>query len=170
MVFRVVDYKTGKHSKENMIRSVIRGQKLQLPFYIIMAEYLLSKKLEGNLSGFLTELEKAYFTYVVQTDDKNGEGGIPEKIIAGSDWEEYGEQCLDAVKVFLEYIRKGIFPVSPFDDDQKCEWCEFAALCRRGNQPLRFRLENDKRLTKYREINSRTIKTKDKKREGASDT
>lgn len=159
MSFRIVDYKSGRFFKENLMRSAIRGQKLQLPFYIIMIEYLLSKEIEkGRITQDVIKLEEASFVYVAQNgEDKKGQRDVPEKIINASEWNEYGKQCWDTVKEFLLYIREGIFPVSPVTDGQKCEWCEFAAVCRRSNQPLRFRLEHDARLKKYHEIGSLTL-------------
>jgi ATP-dependent helicase/nuclease subunit B len=162
--FRVVDYKSGRFSKENIMRLAVRGQKLQLPFYIIMAEYLVSKEIgQGCVPGCRIELGTASFTYVTQTiEDKNGQKSTPEKVITAGDWKEYGEQCRDAVRGFLQYISKGIFPISPVEDSQKCEWCGFVTICRRGNQPLRFRLEHDARLKKYYEISNRSINRKSK--------
>jgi hypothetical protein len=65
---------------------------------------------------------------------------------------EWKEQYWETLKEFLRIIREGILPVSPAEDTQKCEWCDFATTCRRGHQPLRFRVEQDARLKKYREI------------------
>ncbi|MCC7212970.1 MAG: hypothetical protein IT451_14160, partial [Candidatus Brocadia sp.] len=64
---------------------------------------------------------------------------------------------------FLKIIRAGIFPVSPAEDTRKCEWCEFSTTCRRGNQPLRFRLGQDARLKKYREIINLNVRKKSNK-------
>ncbi|WKZ15926.1 MAG: exodeoxyribonuclease V subunit gamma [Candidatus Jettenia caeni] len=156
--FRIVDYKSGRFLKENLMRSVVRGQKLQIPFYIIMTEYMLSEEIEkGRIARNEIRLEEASFVYVAQNrEDKKGQKGVPEKVIDANDWNEYGKQCWDTVKEFLHYIREGIFPISPTSDNQKCEWCEFAAICRKSNQPLRFRLEHDVRLKKYHEIGSLT--------------
>jgi hypothetical protein len=85
-------------------------------------------------------------------DDKKGQKSIPKDTIKGDDWKACEKQCWETLEEFLQYIREGIFPISPTEDPQKCGWCEFAAACRRGNQPLRFRLEHDARLKKYREI------------------
>ncbi len=157
--FRIVDYKSGRFLKENLMRSVVRGQKLQIPFYIIMIEYMLSKEIEkGRIAQNEIRLEEASFVYVAQNrEDKKGQKGVPEKVIDADDWNEYGKQCWDTVKEFLHYIREGIFPISPTSDNQKCEWCEFAAICRKSNQPLRFRLEHDVRLKKYHEIGNLTV-------------
>ncbi|MCF6158072.1 MAG: hypothetical protein E3K32_05765 [wastewater metagenome] len=156
--FRVVDYKSGRFFKENIMRSAIRGQRLQLPFYIILAEYIVSKEGEkGRTLRSQIELEEASFTYIAQVvEGREGQKGVPEKVIKREDWKEHSEQCWGTVREFLHYIRNGIFPVTPLENTQKCEWCEFTAICRRGNQPLRFRLEHDVRLKKYHEIMNQT--------------
>lgn len=163
--FRVVDYKSGRFLKENIMRSAVRGQKLQLPFYIIMAEHMLSEEREqGHIPGDKIALEEASFTYIAQDiEDKKGQKDVPEKTIRGDEWKEYGEYCWDTIREFLHYIHKGVFPISPVVDSQKCDWCEFAGICRRSNQPLRFRLEHDARLRKYYEIGNRSTQRKSEK-------
>lgn len=162
--FRVIDYKSGKVLNENIVKSAIRGQKLQLPFYIIMAEHFLSEEIKkGRIPQSQMKLDEASFVYVAQDMENKEEGkGIPKETIKGNDWKDYTEQCGETLKEFLEYIRGGIFPISP-NEDKKCEWCEFATACRKGHQPLRFRLERDARLKKYREIINLNINKKSNK-------
>lgn len=152
--FRVIDYKSGKFFKENLVRSAIRGQKLQLPLYIVMAEHLLSEKMKkGCISQNQMRLESASFIYIAQSvENKKEQKGIPEISITGSDWKDCERQCWATLQRFFHYMRNGIFPISPAEGTQKCEWCEFSTVCRRGNQSLRFRLERDIRLKEYREI------------------
>ena len=163
--FRVIDYKSGKHSKENLLKLAIRGQKLQLPFYIVMAERLLSEEIKkGHIPQGQTSMEDASFVYIAQdTEDKKGQKRTPEKTIKDADWKDFQGQCWETVKEFLSYIRDGIFPISPTEDTQKCEWCEFATVCRKGHQPQKFRLEQDARLKKYREIGNLNISKKSNK-------
>jgi len=163
--FRVVDYKSGKYSKENLLKPAIRGQKLQLPFYIVMAERILSEEIKrGHIPQGKASMEDASFVYIAQDmEDKRGQKGVPEKTIKGKEWEDSQGQCWETVKEFLSYIREGIFPISPTEDAQKCEWCEFATVCRRGPQPQKFRLEQDARLKKYREIGNLNISKKSNK-------
>ena len=163
--YRVIDYKSGKYPKENLLKSAIRGQKLQLPFYIVMAERLLSEEIrKRRIRQGQTSLEDASFVYIAQDmEDKKGQKGVPEKAIKGKEWEDSQGQCWETVKEFLHYIREGIFPISPTENTQKCEWCEFVAACRRGHQPLKARLEQDARLKRYREIGNLGISKKSNK-------
>ena len=163
--FRVVDYKSGMPLKERPIKYAIRGQKLQLPLYIVMAERILSEEIKkGRIPQGQTSLEDASFVYIAQDmEDKKGQKVIPEKTIESVDWKEYQGQCWETVNEFLHYIREGMFLISPTEDTQKCEWCEFVTTCRRGHQPLRFRLEQDVRLKKYREIGNLNIRKKSNK-------
>ncbi len=157
--FRVMDYKSGRPLKDKPIKYAIRGQKLQLPFYIVMAERLLSEEIKkGHIPQGKASMEDASFVYIAQDmEDKKGQKGVPEKTIKGKEWEDSQGQCWETVKEFLSYIREGIFPISPTEDAQKCEWCEFSTVCRKGHQPLRVRLEQDARLKKYREISNLNI-------------
>ena len=160
--FRVIDYKSGKAPQENLLKSAIRGQKLQLPFYIVMAERLLSEEINRkHLHQGATKLEEAAFLYLLQnTDPGAGQEGILGKSIKGDEWEKIEKHFWETVKAFLHDIRNGIFPISPTEDLQKCAWCDFSTACRRGFQPLQFRLERDSRLEKYREIITKNIKWK----------
>lgn len=152
--FRVIDYKSGKFLKDNLLKSVIRGQRSQLPFYIIMAEHLLSEAIKkGRISKGQVELDEASLVYVGEAmEEKKGQVSPQKKTIDRTDWMACKEQYWETLREFLHIIREGIFPISPAEDTQRCEWCEFATTCRRGHQPLRFRLEQDERLKKYREI------------------
>jgi len=163
--YRVVDYKSGKPVRDKLMKCAVRGQKLQLPFYIVMAERLLTEEIRrGRIPQGNAGLENAAFVYIAQdAEDKKGQTVTPEKIIEGDEWRDLQEQCWSTVKEFLSYIRDGIFPVSPIDDAQKCEWCEFATICRRGHQPLKTRLEQDARLKAYREIAGLNVSRKTNK-------
>src|SRR3972149_2767105 len=65
--FRVVDYKSGRPLKEKPIKCAVRGQKLQLPFYIVMAERLLSEEIKR---GHIPQGKRAYRKR--RSKEKNG--------------------------------------------------------------------------------------------------
>lgn len=160
--FRVIDYKSGKPSQDNLPKSAIRGQKLQLPFYIAMTKRLLAEEIGRKvLHQGATKLEEAVFLYLMQhTDERAGQETILIKAIKVDEWVKIEKHVWETVKAFLHDIRNGIFPISPTDDAQKCVWCDFSTACRRGFQPLQFRLEHDSRLEKYRDIITKNIKWK----------
>jgi len=160
--FRVIDYKTGKPPQDNLAKSAIRGQRLQIPFYIAMTKRLLAEEIGRKLlHQGATKLEEAVFLYLIQqTDAGAGQETILKKAIKGDEWEKIEKHVWETVKSFLHDILNGIFPISPTDDAQKCAWCDFSTACRRGFQPLQFRLERDGRLEKYREIIAQNIKWK----------
>ena len=92
----MIDYKSGKYSKENLLKPAIRGQKkLQLPFYIVMAERLLSEEIKkGRISQGQTSLENASFVYIAQDmDDKKGRRVCRKKTIKDADWKDFQGQC-----------------------------------------------------------------------------
>lgn len=162
--FRVIDYKTGKPPLDNLTKSAIRGQKLQIPFYIAMTKRLLSEEIGRKLlHQGATKLDEAVFLYLMQqTDAGAGQETILEKAIKGDEWEKIEKQVWETVRSFLHDIRNGIFPISPTDDAQKCAWCDFSTACRRGFQPLQFRLEHDGRLENYREIITKNLPSQSK--------
>ncbi|MBV6519729.1 MAG: hypothetical protein DCC43_09850 [Candidatus Brocadia sp.] len=152
--YRVIDYKSGRFFREDLARAAIRGQRLQLPFYIIMAEEVIAGEIRnGRIPQGQTKMDEASFVYVAEhKEEKTGQISPHMKTISSNEWMDCKEQYRETLWEFLKIIREGIFPVSPGEDTQKCEWCEFSTMCRRGHQPLRFRLEQDTRLKKYREI------------------
>lgn len=162
--FRVIDYKTGKPPLDNLTKSAIRGQKLQIPFYIAMTKQLLADEIgQKLLHQGATRLEEAVFLYLMQpTDERAGQEAIVEKAIKGDEWEKIEKYVWETVKSFLHDIRNGIFPISPTDDALKCTWCDFSTACRRGFQPLQFRLEHDGRLENYREIITKNLPSQSK--------
>ena len=162
--FRVIDYKTGKPPQDNLPKSAIRGQKLQIPFYIAMTKRLLAEEIGRKLlHQGATKLEEAVFLYLMQqTDAGAGRETILEKAIKGDAWEKIEKHVWETVKAFLHDIRNGIFPVSPTDDALKCAWCDFSTACRRGFQPLQFRLEHDGRLENYRKIITKNLPSQSK--------
>ncbi len=164
MCFRVIDYKTGKPPQDNLQKSAIRGQRLQIPFYIAMTKRLLVEEISRKLlHQGATKLEEAVFLYLMQqTDEGAGQKTILEKAIKGDEWEKIEKHVWETVKAFLHDIRNGIFPISPTDDAQKCVWCDFSTACRRGFQPLQYRLEHDGRLENYREIIAKNLPSQSK--------
>ncbi|MBM2835313.1 MAG: addB, partial [Candidatus Brocadiaceae bacterium] len=111
--FRVIDYKSGKYSKENLLKPAIRGQKLQLPFYIVMAERLLSEEIKkGRIQQGQTSLEDASFVYIAQDiEDKKGQKGTPEKTIKDADWKNFQGQCWETVKEWhIPHFTGGRYP------------------------------------------------------------
>ncbi|MBM4054631.1 MAG: hypothetical protein FJ264_08165 [Planctomycetes bacterium] len=148
--FRLVDYKSGKASDENLLKSAVRGQKLQLPFYIAMAEQFLKNTYAKDESP-LPEIrfDEASFVYIAyDMTDKNGERCPQINTINNSEWTQNRELFWTTVQEFLTIIRTGLFP--PIENKTCCQWCEFATVCRKGHQPSRFRQEHDERLTSYR--------------------
>ncbi|MEK7289242.1 MAG: PD-(D/E)XK nuclease family protein, partial [Planctomycetota bacterium] len=114
MCFRVIDYKTGKPPLDNLPKSAIRGQRLQIPFYIAMTKRLLAEEIGRKLlHQGATKLEEAVFLYLMQHTDKGaGQETILEKAIKGDEWEKIEKYVWETVRSFLHDIRNGIFPIS----------------------------------------------------------
>ncbi|MCF6150031.1 MAG: hypothetical protein E3K37_15375 [Candidatus Kuenenia sp.] len=150
--FRLVDYKSGRARDENLLRSAVRGQKLQLPFYITMAEQFLMNKYVNEVSPHSEiKFDEASFVYIaLDMIDKKGERYTQKNTINNNDWTPHKELFWTTVYEFLTIIRKGLFP--PMENKTYCQWCEFTTACRKGHQPSRFRQEHDERLATYRNI------------------
>jgi len=123
-----------------LIKKAINGERLQLPFYIAMAEFLLKKK-ETQQNEI--RMEEASFLYITRETSQT----CPQKnSISKKEWAKYQDQFWINVKYLLTTIHKGLFP--PKEEKNHCQWCEFDTICRKGHQPSRFRQEKDYRLKK----------------------
>lgn len=148
--FRLVDYKSGKAGTEHLLKAAVCGQKLQLPFYISMAEQFLVNTYRKEVS-LPSEIifDEASFVYIVRCmNDENGERCLQKNTINNNEWAQHKEFFWATVHEILAIIRQGLFPTT--GKEKNCQWCKFATLCRKGHQPSRFRLENDERLLNYR--------------------
>ncbi len=148
--FRLVDYKSGRAGTEHLLKAAVCGQKLQLPFYISMAEQFLVNTYRKEVS-LPSEIifDEASFVYIARCmNDENGERCLQENTINNNEWAQHKEFFWATVHEILAIIRQGLFPTT--GKEKNCQWCKFATLCRKGHQPSRFRLENDERLLNYR--------------------
>ena len=128
--YRVIDYKyksgaapgTGDN---NPVRAAIRGQKLQLPLYVLLAaDYANARDLSTPAA-----VEAAWYFLAGRWKD----GPLVPRGFSGSVMREFpGERIRDAVARLLRGIRSGEFFIMPGD---YCKYCEVSEICRKDHFP-----------------------------------
>ncbi len=140
---RVGDYKTsGNPANRIDPKSMLRGEELQIPLYVLAAERWLDAQGEGSggVDGEILAL---------------GPG-----IAAENRYTETGPQAVDPKKflkiragvqetlhVLIENARAGNFPMNP---SRRCDYCPYRRGCRRTHPPSHARLEAEESLGELR--------------------
>jgi ATP-dependent helicase/nuclease subunit B len=139
--YRVIDYKLkfGKSRQavdKDLLRSALRGQRLQPPFYL-----LLGKKAASALGAGSAEaaVESAFYFLASQW----AEGPLLVERLAAGAWEgETGRILKETIASLVEAIRSGLFFIQP---GEYCRTCEVSEACRRNHRPTMWRVERDPR-------------------------
>ncbi len=128
--YRVIDYKykTGRGPStedNNPLLAAIRGQKLQLPLYVLLAaDY-------ANARGPATPTAVEAAWYFLAGRWKEGPLA-PRGFSGGVMRESSGERIRDAVARLLRGIRSGEFFIVP---GAYCRFCEVSEICRKDHFP-----------------------------------
>lgn len=128
--YRVVDYKYKTGGKpgaedEDPVSAAIRGQKLQLPVYVLLAaDY-------ANAHGLDTAPAVEAAWYFLAGRWKEGPL-VPRGFPGQTMQESSGERIRDAVARLLRGIRSGEFFVVP---GTYCRFCEVSEICRKDHFP-----------------------------------
>ena len=151
---RVIDYKLklGKSRQppdKDLLRSALRGQRLQPPFYLLLGKKVVSAQGAGSAEALV---ESAFYFLASQW----AEGPLLVERLAADTWEgEAGGILKETVVSLVEAIRRGLFFIQPGDH---CRTCEVSETCRRNHRPTLWRVERDPRSRTHSEL-------KDKKAE-----
>ena len=121
----VIDYKTGRaapRQKDLTQDPVMRGERLQLPFYAVAAR-------QQRAESSLTEVSASYWFIT--------ERGEFRKVNIA--WNDKATQRFHAVLgCIIDGIDQGLFPARPGDDGYRgprnCEHCAYDAVCSPGRQ------------------------------------
>ena len=121
----VIDYKTGRaapRQKDLAEDAVMRGERLQLPFYAVAAG-------QQRAESSLTEVSAIYW-FITER------GEFSKVTIA---WNDKATQRFRAVLgCIIDGIDQGLFPARPGDDGYRgprnCEHCAYDAVCSTGRQ------------------------------------
>ena len=132
--YRVIDYKHKSGSKpgpedKDPVLSAIRGQKLQLPLYVLLAADYANER--GTAPA--ASVEAALYFIARRWED----GPLSPREFAAGTWREPdGQRIRDTVAQLLRGIRAGEFFVMPGDH---CRYCEVSEICRKGHFPSAMR-------------------------------
>jgi ATP-dependent helicase/nuclease subunit B len=135
---RVIDYKfkfgaAPTTQDKNLLRSALRGERLQPPFY-----YLLAQAWSEKQSGKTSPAIEADFYYIAQ----RWSGG--PLVTAPYDREGLSDKLGAATKETIAYlangVRRGHYFIHP---GEHCGNCDVATICRKNHPPSLWRAEND---------------------------
>ena len=145
---RVIDYKfklgaTPASQDKNLIRAALRGERLQPPFYYLLAQ----RWAEEQAAGAGRPLIEADFYYIaprwpggplVQTP--YGAEGLADKV---------GAATKRTIAYLADGVRRGRFFINC---GEHCGRCDVAPICRKNHPPSLWRAENDPITKPHREL------------------
>jgi ATP-dependent helicase/DNAse subunit B len=158
--FRVVDYKTGSggiKKNETLETAIMKGKSFQLPVYLALAKTWLDRQsssltrppatlsLQGEGLGVREEGEALF--YRLEEEDATEE---PFRI-GPHFWKDYGDRFYQNLSFLVKNIEYGSFYIRPSDSRGYCEWCQYAAVCRKEHKPTQVRSENSPIRKKHEE-------------------
>ena len=132
--YRVIDYKHKSSVKPGQedndpVLSAIRGQKLQLPLYALLAAAYASERGPAPAAA----VEAAWYFIARRWE----EGPLYPREFAAETWRQPdGQQIRDTVAQLLRGIRAGEFFIMP---GPYCRYCEVSEICRKGHSPSAMR-------------------------------
>ncbi len=147
--YRVIDYKLRMGKREsaedhNLLQSALRGKRLQLPLYILLAAQHAQAGKRGKIPA---KIHGAF--YLIAPRWLNGPLAIEEFPEKGWD-DPYKERLQETLGFLLKGIQQGRFFISPGDH---CRNCDVRAACRRNHRPSLWRAEKDPAVRSHGELN-----------------
>ncbi len=149
--YRVVDYKLksakSRHAADkDLLRSALRGLRLQLPFYL-----LLGKQPAGASKDAGASIGAAFYFLAPQWP----EGPLVVESLPGDAWDGRSGAALKETVAFLaESIRRGLFFIQPAD---YCRYCEVSEACRKNHRPTMWRVERDLRRKAHADLRDKKV-------------
>ncbi len=122
--FRVLDYKTGKGPSS---KSVQRGEKLQLPLYLLAAAQLIfadRPEAQVHSADFLPVHGSAE-----QMASRVQPSGRRKPAIHAGNWTTIQQTVRDQLQAVAAGLRAGAFSVAPNPNLSPCRYCEFRPIC-----------------------------------------
>jgi ATP-dependent helicase/nuclease subunit B len=150
---RVIDYKyrQGRNRATedgNLLLGAIRGQRLQPPFYALLANRYARETV--RLGADPATLAAFYFLAPNWKD-----GPLAISTFAADGWRgESGAQLRRTLSVLLDGIEKGRFFIRPGD---YCGRCDVSEVCRKNHLPSAWRAERDPISRTHAELRRLTI-------------
>jgi ATP-dependent helicase/nuclease subunit B len=148
---RVIDYKfklgaTPSAEDKNLVRAALRGQRLQPPFYELMARSLAGQQ----LSGFEQMDVEADFYYIAP----RWPGGplVTVAYDAASLADTTARAIKETIADLADGVRLGHFFIHR---GEHCAHCDAAAICRKNHPPSLWRAENDPIARQHRALHEK---------------
>lgn len=158
--YRVVDYKlklggARKTRDRNPVRSALRGESLQMPFYLeLVRAYARSPGASGRARSKSRRiespvLESSLFFLAPNWPD----GPLVVETVAEAGWAGAdGKSLRETLALLLSGIREGRFFIRPGD---YCEGCPAAPACRKNHFPSRRRAERDRFAVRHGQLSKK---------------
>jgi len=136
---RVIDYKfklgaSPLPQDKNLLRAALRGERLQPPFYYLLAERWAEEKIAGSARPII----EADFYYIAPrwpggplVSTPYGSAGLADVI---------GAATKQTIAYLADGVRQGRFFINP---GEHCARCDVAPICRKNHPPSLWRAEND---------------------------
>jgi ATP-dependent helicase/nuclease subunit B len=151
--YRVIDYKLKMGGQpttpdKNLPLAAVRGQRLQAPFYILLARELLTAEKERAPEP---EIEAAF--YFLARGWRNGP--LATACFPADGWDgETGRQLKQTLALLLKGIDQGLFFIQP---GSYCRNCAVSEVCRKNHLPTRWRADGDPQTALYRELSRKKL-------------
>lgn len=145
---RVIDYKFKTGAKpstqdKNLIRAALRGERLQPPFYVLLAECWAKQRTKTNSQLAI----EADFYYIAKhwpdgplIATPYGSDGLTGKV---------GAATKETIAYLADGVHKGQFFIKR---GEYCRHCEVSPICRKNHPPSLWRAENDPRIEAHRAL------------------
>jgi ATP-dependent helicase/nuclease subunit B len=151
---RVVDYKfkfgaSPNTSDKNLIRAALRGERLQPPFYCLLAEREFGGKTEHDARPAV----EASFYYIAPrwSDGPLLPVSYGGEALSGN----VGAATVQTITYLADGVRQGRFFINRGDH---CAHCEVATICRKNHPPSLWRAENDPLTEAHRALSDKDPK------------
>ncbi|RMH09864.1 MAG: PD-(D/E)XK nuclease family protein [Nitrospirae bacterium] len=161
--YRIIDYKyltkSEAPSVHQILRDVMRGQRLQPPWYWALAPSVLSKIAHMPGGGATTppDLECAgvWFHIVTSPSPASSRGCLVMEHVSPEQWTAQLRETVErTVWALLEQIRSGRFFIFP---GSYCKGCSLRAICRKTHAPSLRRVRLDQHHTRlHRDLRKAT--------------
>jgi|CXWL01.1.fsa_nt_gi ATP-dependent helicase/nuclease subunit B len=149
--YRVIDYKVKLSSEQkavdkNLRLAAVRGQRLQPPLYLLMAQATVPPLLDARANNATLSCEGVWFYYLAPAWERP----LTRERFPGDAWvSDLSRPLEQTFRVLLQGIHHGQFVVNP---SEACEACEYRGICRSTHVPTLARVRSDAAAFSHRAL------------------
>jgi len=153
-MLRVIDYKfkfgqSPATEDKNLLRAALRGERLQPPFYCLLAQSWADKQMPQ--SGRAEIEADFYFIAPHWSAGPLTTSTYPGAVLTG----KTGAQTKETIAYLADGVRGGRFFISR---GEYCGHCDAAPVCRKNHPPSLWRAERDPLTERHRALREKNIK------------